>query len=56
MPRLQAPADPNFHAMCRYYGHEWVKSHMLSAKESPHLDVQVCKRDGCEAMRHVALR
>lgn len=42
----------NTHAMCNYYGHDWVKSDMLTARQKKGYEVQVCKRD-CDAARRV---
>lgn len=41
----------NTHAMCQYYGHEWAKSDMLTAKQKKGYVVEICKRSGCDAAR-----
>lgn len=49
------PYDKNTstHAMCDYYGHEWSKNLMLSAKQGKNYRVEVCQRNGCDAARRV---
>jgi hypothetical protein len=44
--------DETGHAYCAAYGHEWRKSHILSAKAKPHITIEVCKR--CDETRRVA--
>lgn len=45
--------ETNTHAMCDWYGHDWTKSDILTAKAKRYYRVEVCKRNGCDAARRV---
>jgi hypothetical protein len=45
--------NTNTHAMCGFYGHEWRKHDLLSAKQGKGYRVEVCARNGCDAARRV---
>lgn len=41
------------HAICNHYGHDWVKSDMLTSQVPKGYTVEVCKRTGCRETRPV---
>lgn len=45
--------ETNTHAMCDFYGHDWKKNALLSAKQKKGYRVEVCTRSGCDAARRV---
>jgi hypothetical protein len=48
--------ETSTHAMCDWYGHEWRKSDLLSARQSKNVIVETCQRSGCDAARRVVNR
>jgi len=45
--------DTNIHGMCEYYGHDWTKNELLTARQSSGYRVEQCARNGCDAARRV---
>jgi len=39
------------HAYCRWYGHQWTKSDLLTARQKKGYRIDVCKR--CDKARRV---
>jgi len=45
--------DTNTHAMCDFYGHDWRKNDLLTARAKKGYRVEHCARNGCDAARRL---